>query len=570
MTRDLVSIFQKHAKQQSNRVLMRYLDVRNQVVDQVTFQELDQQAKLLAKTLLQHANFQDRAILIFKPGLDFVRSFMACLYAGIIAVPLATPKPNRSLSKFQHILNNCEPRLLLSNIPNIFDRIEYVEVNKIKFIDVSEFDFLQSELDFQPNISLNQIAFIQYTSGSTQMPKGVVINHSNLISNSKIIHTAFEHSTKNQGVSWLPAFHDMGLIGGIIQPIYGGYPCDLMSPLNFVKRPINWLKAISSVKATSCGCHNNGYQHCVDRIKDSDLQDADIDLSSWDIAFCGAEPISYHTMRAFCDKFSAVGFNPNGFYPCYGLAESTLFVTGKRKAEPPGVFFIDKSSLKGGNVKVTSNDLNSMPVISCGVPFGDTQVSIVEPETQLKIQEECKVGEIVVKGNSVSKKYWNNPLTSEDTFSRHLKTGDLGFVLEGELYPVGRIKEMIIIDGQNYYPYDIENSIRSNTSKNIDIDEVVVFSVSDENQDEKLIVIIECRAMKKLLDDQKEKLKQFVLNVVATNYEVRVSWVLIGSRGSIPKTSSGKKQRNLCKERFLKDYCKDLGMEVLHPDRYGD
>jgi len=564
--RQFIDIFKNHVENQNERILFRYLNINNDVVDSVTFQEIHIQASYLADYFLSIANFGDRAILIFKPGLDFAKNFLACLYAGIIAVPLAAPRPNRSNKKFNHIFQNCDPTLILTNISNLRDQLSEADIKHLKFIDSSALRYPSNSPNITHKINPQDAAFIQYTSGSTQLPKGVIITHENLTANSQIIYEAFCHSTKSSGVTWLPSFHDMGLIGGIIQPMFAGYSCDIMSPLNFFKKPINWLKAISEIQATSCGGHNNAFQHCVDRIKDDDLIKSNIDLSSWSIAFCGAEPISSITIKKFCDKFSKVGFNSASFHPCYGLAESTLFVTGKIKSKPPKILSIDRESLKKGVVQSCKNDNISQEIVSCGIAFRDTKIKLLEPQSQKEINTDNHIGEITVLGKSVSKGYWKNNKETKQTFPGYLKTGDLGFLCDGELYPIGRIKELIIVDGQNIYPHDIEHIVREKINTDGQTGEIAAFSSPDKQGKEKLIILIEHKE-KNMNEDSKKNICKLILNVIINEFDIKVDAIFLAKKGSIPKTSSGKKQRILCQKLYNSDSDEMLFSQKIYPNK---
>lgn len=557
----IVSILKSHAREVPEKILFNYLGNGNAIEDSLTFAELDSQAKLLASYLLEFAEPENVAILFYKPGLHFVRAFFACLYAKIIPVPLPTPRPNRSLTKYQYIFKNAQPKLILTDMglsSTLFDQLNTKDIKQVNTTNL----FLSKQSTL-PDITLDDVAFIQYTSGSTQLPKGVVISHRNIIANSNIIKESFGTGQNSNGIIWLPSYHDMGLIGGIIQPIYTGFCCKLMSPLNFFKRPINWLKAISSVKNVVSGGHSNAYQHCIESIKLADLENNQIDLSGWDVAFCGSEKIPASLVKTFCEKFAPFGFHPDSFLPCYGLAESTLFVTCKTKSKPTKIVSLDKAMLQKNKFILTDLEKNSQPIVSCGIPCGDTKIFIKDFSTNKSITSEDRIGEIIVSGESVSRGYWNNTDNTNQSFSKkfnkltlktnYLHTGDLGFIHKGELYILGRIKEMIIIDGQNYYPQDIEFIIYSQVAETYDIGNIVAFSSDKNDLFEHLVLFVEIN--KQIMKNKLElkNLRRQILNVLINNFDISTKSIIFCLKGSVPLTSSGKLQRNFCKKIYDTD-----------------
>lgn len=406
----------------------------------------------------------------------------------------------------------------------------------------------------KPDIQANTIAFLQYTSGSTGKPKGVVVTHDNIIYNQRMIQAGFSHSEKTIFVGWLPLFHDMGLIGNVLQPLYLGIPCILMPPEAFLLKPVRWLKAISRYQATTSGGPNFAYD-LLNQIPPEQLEG--IDLSSWDIAYCGAEPLRAKTIQQFIEKFKPYGFRPEAFYPCYGMAETTLFVSGGQKTEQAIVQDIDADRLAQNQaVLVTSSDREAQQVVSCGKTWLGQQIIIADPHTFTQCPD-GQIGEIWISGNNVCKGYWNNPEATEKTFQAYLKnnpsqpflrTGDLGYILEGELFVTGRLKDLIIIRGRNYYPQDLELTVEQSHPA-LRINAGAAFVVEQDNED-RLIIAHEVERTYLRNLNQKEVIDAVRLEI-SRQHNLQVHQVLLLRTGSIPKTSSGKIQRYACRTGFL-------------------
>ncbi|MBE9214687.1 amino acid adenylation domain-containing protein [Plectonema cf. radiosum LEGE 06105] len=404
-------------------------------------------------------------------------------------------------------------------------------------------------------INRDSLAFLQYTSGSTGMPKGVMVSHGNLLANLAAIHQCFAHSSHSQGVIWLPPYHDMGLIGGILQPLYGGFPVALMSPVDFLQKPFQWLEAISRYKATTSGGPNFAYDLCVRKITPE--QRETLDLSSWEVAFNGAEPIRAETLTKFAETFASCGFRASSFYPCYGMAESTLIVTGGVKKDAPILTSVDGKGLLENRVIPASTKTNyAQTFVSSGNNIENHQIVIVHPETLQRCSDD-EVGEIWIRGASVAQGYWRKVEETQATFSAYLadtqegsflRSGDLGFLQNGELFVTGRLKDLIIIRGRNYYPQDIELTVETS---HIAVKESAsaAFSV-DINGQEHLVVTceVEREYLRKLDGDA---IAKNILQAVGEEHELQVHTILLLKTGSIPKTSSGKIRRRACRAGFL-------------------
>ncbi len=520
----------------------------------LTYAQLDQRARTIAAYLQSLISPRERVLLLYPSGLDYITAFFGCLYANMIAVPAYPPRVNRSLSRIQGIVANSQAKVVLASdstwlsvkqqLSSLLD-LHWVLTDTLANNAIEEWQ--------EPKIEPEELAFLQYTSGSTGMPKGVMITHGNLIHNLQIIYQAFELTETSKYVSWLPLYHDMGLIGGVLQPLYAGCPIVLMSPFSFLQKPIRWLKAISRYQATTSGAPNFAYDLCVRKITPE--QRETLNLSSWDVAVMGAEPIQSDTLEQFATTFSSCGFRKEAFYPCYGLAEATLFVSGAKKADFPVV-----RCFRGE--KQTQNPRRNL--VSCGHSWLDQKIVIVNPKT-LQACESGQEGEIWVFGSSIAKGYWEQPIATELTFQVYLpstgegpflRTGDLGLFCDGELFVTGRLKDLIIVDGRNHYPQDIEitvekshPSIRPNSS--------AAFSLEIGGA-EKLVVVaeVERRFFNLHLQNTQplsvETVIKAICDAITQQNDLPVFAVSLLKPGSIPKTSSGKIQRYACRSRFLK------------------
>ncbi len=416
----------------------------------------------------------------------------------------------------------------------------------------------------------SSIAFLQYTSGSTASPKGVMISHRNILENLTAIHDYFEHTSESHGVSWLPMYHDMGLIGTVLQPLYGGFQVTIMSPLMFLQRPLRWLEAISRYKATSSGAPNFAYDFCVRKIKPEQI--THLDLSSWDVAFNGAEPINYQTLQKFASLLKPCGFRSEVFYPCYGMAEATLMVSGGKKANLVVNKKVDAAALEKNEIIILDDDDQQGKIlVSCGQTIPNHKVKIVNPETLIECSDR-KIGEIWVSGASIAQGYWHQAQLSEQTFGidiednekeGFLRTGDLGFLHEGELFITGRLKDLIIINGSNYYPQDIEWIIE-HSHPQIRAGCTAAFSVDIEEK-ENLVVMAEIEraywknGVKSNGDGENDshsnqlELISTIKRSISGNYDIQVHAVKLLKPGTIPKTSSGQIQRQACKKIFVSE-----------------
>lgn len=567
----LVDILQIRAQEQPHQTIYNFLADGETEEISLTYGQLEQKAKAIAAHLQTVCSPQDRVLLLFPAGLDYITAFFGCLYAGVIAIPAYPPRPNRSLGRIQNILQNAQTNLALTSSETLNSLSRQLEVTpELQNLHWITTDTLNLNLErnwHPPHISEDDIAFLQYTSGSTAEPKGVKIAYRNLLHNLEAIHRCFRHSEQSRGVIWLPPYHDMGLIGGVLQPLFGDFSVTLMSPLMFLQNPLRWLKAISNYQATTSGGPNFAYDLCVRKFKPEQL--TGLDLSSWQVAFNGAEPINHETLSKFAETFAPYGFDYSAFYPCYGMAEATLIISGGSKNTAVVTKTVQGRALQENKI-IDAHPHESYPhtLVSCGRSLANQKIAIANPETLVS----CKpgeVGEIWVSGSSIAKGYWRQPEITEATFDAYLKdtqegpflrTGDLGFLDQGELFFTGRLKDMIVIKGRNHYPQDIEKTVEQTTSW-IRPGCVASFSI-DLQGEEKLIVLAEVerrywsskrnggKSSSQEMIDVKE-LTQLLRREVAKNHDLQVYASLLLKPGSLPKTSSGKIQRHACRIEFI-------------------
>jgi len=563
---------QRAAYRPHDRAFTFLLDGENEELH-LTYAELDRKARAVGAWLAHSGMAGKRVLLLYPSGLDFIAAFMGCLYGGAIAVPAYPPRKNRSVERIEAIASDADASVALTT-RDVLDRFDGLRAtapsleNLVWKVD-NELDVAWADRWSRPDIDGDTLAFLQYTSGSTGTPKGVMLSHENLLHNSLRIMQAFEITRSQSGVFWLPSFHDMGLIGGILVPLYGGKFNVLMSPVAFLQKPLRWLQAISRYRATISGGPNFAYELCVR--KTTPEQRATLDLSSWSLAFNGAEPVRAETLDAFAEAFAPCGFRREAFYPCYGLAESTLMVTGGMKFEPPVIRSFDAVSIdNGAAVARPANTSGVRRLVGSGRELDGQDVLIVDPQT-CEALPPGRVGEIWVSGPSVAQGYWNRPDASAETFGAmlvqpelapaaravakwrpnagpYLRTGDLGFFDDGELFVTGRLKDLIIVRGRNHYPQDIEHAVEDACGL-VRAGSIAAFAVDVEGR-ERVVVVAELERGRR---DPAEIASAFeaIRRRLATEHELAVEAIVLVRPNSVPKTSSGKIQRHACKRQFL-------------------
>ena len=524
----------------------------------LTFSTLDAEARAMAAFLQDRLEAGDRVLLLFPSGRHFVVAFFGCMYAGMIAVPVSLPRRQQGLEKLCAIGDNCAARLILTDHQSLAGLMPHLnESPRLRGIPIQAIDELlgpaaqQLAASWQPPQSdRSSIAFLQYTSGSTGTPKGIAITHGNLLANQQMIKEAFAHGPDTIHLTWLPVHHDMGLVGNVLQSAYLGTPCVVMQPMAFMQQPVRWLQAISKYQATTSGGPNFAYELCVRAVKPE--QAAELDLRSWRVAFNGAEPVRAETLERFSEKFRVAGFSRKAFFPCYGMAEATVFVTGEPAGQGFRVRDVSADAIEKNTVISPGLTESKLTLVGCGVSWGDQQMLIVDPDTKLRCSDGA-VGEIWVKGAHVARGYWNLHKTTEEHFKAcladsgegpFLQTGDLGFIEDGQLFVTGRRKELIIIKGRNLYPHDIEDAIAASHAV-FDGCNGAAFSL-DINGEEKLVVAHEI-ARRRLDTACAREILQCAREAVAQNFDVQLHDLVLLKPRAIPRTTSGKIQRNLCR-----------------------
>lgn len=524
----------------------------------ITYGELDRRARQIAVALRAIASNGDRAILLLPSGIDYIAAFFGCLYADVIAIPAYPPTNERNMPRIEAIVSDASAKVIIATtaVTNrvLTLRADSPGIDRARLLILDDMFAWQADDWSPPRISGNTVAFLQYTSGSTGSPKGVMVTHANLLHNLGKMHRLFGHSASSRFVSWLPLFHDLGLIFGILLPLYGGFSCVFMSPASFLQRPYRWLKAISDYRVTTSGAPNFAYDLCVRRI--SDEQKKTLDLSSWTTALNGAEPVRKETLKAFGDAFRPSGFCASTFSPCYGLAEATLVVSGTPvRAMPHHNVVFDRDAYQQGRIELRDGESKGdAELVSCGIGFSDQEIVITNPDTCQRAAP-GEVGEIWLAGPSVAKGYWKRPQETRETFAaeleprsqaRYLRTGDLGFVHENQLFISGRLKDLIIIHGRNFYPQDIEATAETSHPATR-MAGAAAFSV-DVDQEERLVVVQELDYRKK--PDVREVIAA-IRECVAKEHDVVPYAIALINPGGIRKTSSGKVQRRAMRSDFL-------------------
>lgn len=564
-TLTFVDILAQRAQHQPEQIAYTFLHFGNEADISITYGELDYRARMIAGHL-QSLGYEGRkALLLYPSGLEYIAAFLGCLYAGTIAVPVYPPHNSRLLPRIQNIINDARPDLALTTAETHTDIqrkfMHIPELQQLHWIDTDTLSMTWSQRWQQPELTTNQLAFLQYTSGSTSTPKGVMVSHRNLIHNSAALKAQWELNEYDQSVSWLPMFHDMGLILGILQPLYSGYHTVLMAPAAFLQHPLRWLQALSEYKATIATAPNFAYELCLRRSSPADR--ATLDLSHWQAAINGAEPVRYETLQRFSAAFAPCGFRPDAFRPGYGLAEATLMVTNAPRHSPTVVKHLDKTLLEQHlAVEVAPDDRRAQIMIGCGKTVPGQRVIAVHPATGMQ----CfpgEVGEIWIAGESVAQGYFGKAKETSNTFHAYvadtgegpfLRTGDLGFIQDEEVFITGRLKDLILMKGRNHYPQDIEYTVEQSSSI-IRPGCVIAFSI-EFAQEERLVVVAEIRLPQSGLaaDEGTQKIEEArkaIRRNIAEAHEIAVYHVRLVGVGEVPKTSSGKLQRRACRAKFL-------------------
>jgi acyl-CoA synthetase (AMP-forming)/AMP-acid ligase II len=559
----LVDILRRHAAERPETTAYTFLGEAEEV--SISYADLDQRARAVAAHLLILGRPGDRALLLYPQGIEYLVAFWGCLYAGMAGIPLYPPSPKQgSLARMRGITEDAGCRLALSTRQiaaakrPMFDQI--AGMDGMAVVATDEIAAAAAAAWTAPEITTESLAYLQYTSGSTSAPKGVMISHANLLHNLAFMHGMYKTGRDSVLVTWAPIFHDMGLIMGTLLPLYAQFPCVLMSPAYFAQRPARWLEAITRFRATISFGSNFAFDLAVDRIVGE--QREALDLSTWRTAINGSEPVRAATLERFAAAFAPQGFRRSALNPSYGLAEATLVVSCMATPDPAGAgggptaVWASTAALAGHRLREAAPGEDSRALIGCGRTCSDGRTAIVDPQTRRECPEGA-VGEIWVSGPSVSRGYWNRPVETAETFGAHisasnegpfLRTGDLGCFRGGELFITGRLKDVIIIRGRNHYPQDIEATVE-NSHPRMRRGNVAAFAV--ENGDEERLIVVQ--EIERGDDSDLTAIVAAARRAVAEVHEVQPHAVVLIKAGTITKTTSGKIQRRACREAWLAD-----------------
>ncbi|WP_433527971.1 SDR family NAD(P)-dependent oxidoreductase [Micromonospora sp. CA-263727] len=557
----LVDRFRTVLRRRSDLPCYRFLVDGEGPAQVLTGAALDRRARAIAVALRERTTKGDRTLILCPPGLDYVAAFFGCLYAGVVPVPAYPPDPGllaRMLPRLAGVLRDAAPAAVLAPAADagISEHLVALvpEAGRLPWIAVDEVDDAMAGQWRHPGVRGDDLALLQYTSGSTGSPKGVMLSHANLLANLAAIDDRFFDADDRDPscVIWLPPYHDMGLIGGLLEPAYRGLPVTFMSPLAFLKRPARWLRAVADLRATHAGGPNFAYDLCVAKIPESER--AELDLSNWQVAFSGAEPVRAATLDRFAHAFAPSGFRRAAFYPCYGMAEASLLVTGGTRASEPSLLRVRADALQRNRIELAEAGAAARTLVGCGPVIAGHRLVVTAPDERTPLPER-RVGEIWVAGPSVARGFWGRP---EETAERlgaqladgggpFLRTGDLGFLDDGQLYVTGRIKDLVIIAGRNHYPQDIERTVEE-AHPALRRSAGIAFSV-DSGDEERLVVVQAVNVSAARLDAG--EVFAAVRAAVATEHGLQVHDIVLVKAGSIPKTSSGKLQRFAGRQAYL-------------------
>jgi 8-amino-7-oxononanoate synthase len=565
----LIRVLRRHADERPRQPACVHLLDGEADHASLTYSQLDRRARAIAARLQDMGFAGQCVLLVYPPGLDFIAAFFGCLYAGCVAVPTYPPHRHRMLERFRAVAADAGARIALSNASGVAQFQAMMEAGKggraatssqLAWLVTDEVPDAVAERWQESAIDADTLAMLQYTSGSTSRPKGVMLSHANLVANVHAIHQAFGVQSEDSSVFWLPMYHDMGLVGGVLVPLFAGATNVSISPATFLQSPITWLAAIGNYRATISGGPNFAYDLCARKITDE--QRATLDLSSWALAFVGAEPIEPGTLERFAAAFAPCGFKAGTFYPCYGLAEATLMVSGPRRHSGATVGTFHVTALTENRVEPVPSDVpQARRLVACGSPVDSLRMVIVDPHSCAEVAP-GSVGEIWVAGASVGQGYWQKPGQTRRSFDARLsdsgdgpflRTGDLGFLCEGQLYVTGRLDDLIIVRGLNRYPQDIEATARRSHPL---LESGYGAAFVADGQGPQRLVLVQEAARKGEVDFA--SVLDAVRRAVLEGHGLALDAVVLVRSGTIPRTSSGKIQRHACRAAFLAGELKAL------------
>jgi len=524
----------------------------------LTFAQLLDRAGRVAARLAGLAEPGERALVIIPAGLDFIVAFLGCLMARVIAVPLRVTRRGSGQGAGMRVLADCAPRIAITSARLAAgageDIRKRLDTPGLAWLVLDGFDEPHADVRLAgADPSPSDTAFLQYTSGSTADPKGVVVTHANLLENLEMIRGAFGNTKASTYASWLPLYHDMGLILNVLQSLYVGAHCILLSPASFIQRPLTWIRAIGEYRAEVAGAPNFAFDLCVERLRPAQM--AGVDLSSWKVAFNGAEPVRADTIDRFCRAFAPYGFDPRAIYPCYGMAEATLLISGGQRGCGVRTRAVSRTALGAQKIARPQSNADVQTLVGCGRTLVGERVAIVDPVTRQR-RAPCCIGEIWVDGPNVASGYWRAQDATRSVFgavvagepdARWLRTGDLGFLDEdGELFVTGRIKDLIIVRGINHYPQDIENTVQG-VHPALRKHSAAAFSVVGDDGQERLVIVQEVeRSHRHRIDP--DEITGLIREAVVNEHDIFIHEVVLIRVGTLPKTTSGKVQRALTRE----------------------
>ncbi|MFD8568973.1 fatty acyl-AMP ligase [Streptomyces sp. NPDC059639] len=520
------------------------------------WRSLDERARAVAGLLARTVRPADRVALLLPQGLDYAVAFLGCLYAGVIAVPLFGPELPGHEGRLTAVLEDCEPACVLTDGPSR-GAVEAFVGGRIPVLDTRA-PGAAPTADGLPRPERDDVAYLQYTSGSTRSPSGVMVTHANVVANARQAVTAFGAAAgRTTSVGWLPLFHDMGLVLSVAAPVYAGFSSVLLDPVAFLERPVRWLRLLGGYPGTISAAPNFAYDYCVTRIDAEEV--AGLRLDRVAALLNGSEPVRPGTLERFRTVFGATGLAARAVCPAYGLAEATVFVTADAPAEPSVTVECDAAALAAGRIEPGG----TARLADCGRPVGQ-EVRIADPRTGAELGAD-RVGEIVVRGPNIGAGYWKQPARTAETFrDGWLRTGDLGALHEGRLLVTGRLKDLIVVDGRNHYPQDVEETVQS-VVEAVRRDRLAAFLVphpAGVEEGEELVVVAEARRGTEPDGAAVRDALTAARGAVAAQHGLRLVELLLVPAGTVPRTSSGKVARAACRERFLAGDLRPFPAEV--------
>lgn len=571
----IVEVLQRRSAESPNKALYHivrddFFTEESATAPALSYSDVDRMARAVAATLSERLQTGDRILLLFSTGLDFAAAFFGCMYAGMVPVPVYPPNRGFTvdpLAGLRGIRNDCQPAAAIiggasaSSIEQLMGKDD--EFQSLWWLSTDSINPGRGDDWTVPAVKPSDTALLQYTSGSTGSPRGVMVSHENIIANQQTIRLSFAHMTRSRPhgaqVCWLPFHHDMGLIGNIIHPLYVDVPVYFLSPLDFLRRPLRWLQLISRLGPVNSGGPGFAYDLCSSRVTDE--QKANLDLSRWECAYIGADRVSASTIRRFSEAFQCCGFRQQSFYPCYGLAESTLFVTGGDYRQGPAIRNLSQATSTvadtppGDVTPAAASSPDSRELVGCGFPWTTHEVVIANPDNHTECAAR-ETGEIWIHGPSVATGYWKQPDVTEKTFGAvlagddergpFLRTGDLGFIDGDELFITGRLKDLIIIRGSNYHPADIESAVAELHEAFAPASTAAIGRPVDGG--EELVVLQEIP--RKSRDFDATAACKAIRQRIAEEFQVQAADIVFLANGSLPKTSSGKIRRSHCRTQY--------------------